>query len=88
MNFRTGTLAAALTISLLTGCAALQTSTAMPARVESDMLVGGNGMTLYTFDKDAAASGKSVCNGSCASNWPPLFAGDADRASGDWSIIM
>jgi len=35
------------------------------------MLTGSNGMTLYTFDKDAAGSGKSVCNGPCATNWPP-----------------
>ena len=34
------------------------------------VLTGPNGMTLYTFDKDAAGSGKSVCNGPCASNWP------------------
>ncbi|MBI2313066.1 MAG: sigma-70 family RNA polymerase sigma factor [Betaproteobacteria bacterium] len=25
-----------------------------------------SGMTLYTFDKDAAGSGKSMCNGPCA----------------------
>ena len=25
-------------------------------------LVGPNGMTLYTFDKDTAGSGKSACN--------------------------
>ena len=38
------------------------------------ILVGPNGMTLYTFvsDKD---DGKSVCTGSCARKWPPLTAG-------------
>lgn len=51
------------------------------------VLAAQNGMTLYTFDKDAAGSGKSVCNGPCASNWPPLFAADGDRAAGDWSVI-
>jgi predicted lipoprotein with Yx(FWY)xxD motif len=37
------------------------------------ILVGPNGMTLYTFvsDKD---DGKSVCTGSCARKWPPLTA--------------
>jgi predicted lipoprotein with Yx(FWY)xxD motif len=44
-------------------------------------------MTLYTFDKDSAGSGKSVCNGQCATNWPPLMAADADAASGDYSVV-
>ncbi len=33
-------------------------------------LVGGNGMTLYTFSNDTP--GVSNCNGGCATNWPPL----------------
>ncbi len=32
-------------------------------------LVGVNGMTLYTFDKDV--KGVSNCSGSCATTWPP-----------------
>jgi hypothetical protein len=44
---------------------------------QGGVLVGPNGMTLYTFDKDTAGSGKSVCNGPCATNWPPLMAGTA-----------
>jgi predicted lipoprotein with Yx(FWY)xxD motif len=44
-------------------------------------------MTLYTFDKDAAGSGKSVCNGPCAQNWPPLAAPAGAAASGDWAVI-
>jgi predicted lipoprotein with Yx(FWY)xxD motif len=51
------------------------------------MLAGANGMTLYTFDKDAAGSGKSMCNGPCTANWPPLAAAAGDTASGDYSII-
>jgi len=48
-------------------------------------LVNDKGMTLYTFDKDAG--GKSMCNGPCATNWPPVMAmGDA-KASGDWTIV-
>ncbi len=50
-----------------------------------DVLVGENGMTLYTFSKDAA--GKSVCNDDCAMKWPPLFANEADAVSGDFTII-
>ena len=59
----------------------------MPAMVSNGMLTGANGMTLYIFDKDAAGSGKSVCNGPCATNWPPLFAMDSDGSAGDYSVI-
>jgi len=82
-----GTRAAALlTLSstLLGACASLA---APPTKVEGGVLVGSNGMTLYTFDKDTAGSGKSVCNGQCATNWPPLMAADADAASGDYSLV-
>ena len=58
-----------------------------PLRVESGMLVGTSGMTLYTFDKDAVGSGKSACNGPCAENWPPLKAGPTDRGNSDYSIV-
>ena len=76
-----------IAIGLLAGCASYETRSAAPARIESGTFVGTNGMTLYTFDKDAAGSGKSVCNGPCAVNWPPLFAADNDRPSGEWSIV-
>jgi predicted lipoprotein with Yx(FWY)xxD motif len=36
------------------------------------ILADGTGKTLYVFAPDAAAAGKSVCNGDCATNWPPL----------------
>ena len=58
-----------------------------PVKVADGVLVGANGMTLYTFDKDAVGGGKSVCNGPCATNWPPLAAAAGDTASGDYSII-
>ena len=48
-------------------------------------LVDAKGMTLYVFDKDA--SGKSNCNGPCATNWRPLMANADAKASGDWSIV-
>lgn len=56
--------------------------------VPGEQLTGSNGMTLYPFDKDTAGSGKSVCNGPCATNLPPLFAMDGDMASGDYSIVI
>jgi predicted lipoprotein with Yx(FWY)xxD motif len=76
---------ATLSIALLSGCASMGASA--PAQTMNGMLVGSNQMTLYTFDKDAAGSGKSVCNGPCATNWPPLMASDSDKASGDYSVI-
>jgi predicted lipoprotein with Yx(FWY)xxD motif len=39
-------------------------------------LVGPNGMTVYSFMPDPI--GKSVCNGKCAENWPPLTVESAD----------
>jgi predicted lipoprotein with Yx(FWY)xxD motif len=78
------TLAVSLTFAILGGCAAMASP---PAKVADGVLVGTNGMTLYTFDKDVTGSGKSVCNGPCATNWPPLMAAESDQASGDYSII-
>ena len=72
-------------VGVLAACSMAQTHPAGPAKVSDGVLTGGNGMTLYTFDKDA--SGKSACNGPCATNWPPLLAMDGDSASGDYSII-
>ena len=74
-----------LSIALLGGCAAMGES--VPAKSMNGMLVGSNQMTLYTFDKDVAGSGKSVCNGPCATNWPPLMAAESDKASGDYSVV-
>ena len=71
----------------LAACSGVGTRAASPAMVSDGMLTGSNGMTLYTFDKDAAGTGKSVCNGPCATNWPPLMAMDSDAASGDYSIV-
>ena len=77
-------LAAAFSLLALTTAA---WATDAPVKVTGGVLVGANGMTLYTFDKDAAGSGKSVCNGPCATNWPPLAAAAGDTAGGDYSII-
>jgi predicted lipoprotein with Yx(FWY)xxD motif len=61
---------------------------AEPTKTAGGVLTGPNGMTLYTFDKDTADSGKSVCNGACATLWPPLFATDTDKASGGYTVVM
>lgn len=67
---------------LLAACAP-----SMPTKVSNGALVGPNGMTLYTFDKDVAGSGKSTCNDQCAKNWPPLSAGSMDSANGGYTVI-
>ena len=67
------------------GCASMMSSA--PVKITDGALTGKNGMTLYTFDRDAAGSGKSVCNGPCATNWPPLMASDGASASGDYGIV-
>ncbi len=86
---KTNNLVLALIVSAtLAACSGNGTRAASPAMVSGDVLAGSNGMTLYVFDKDAAGSGKSMCNGPCAANWPPLFAMDGDAASGDYSIVL
>jgi predicted lipoprotein with Yx(FWY)xxD motif len=58
-----------------------------PTKVSDGVLANEAGMTLYTFDNDPAGGGKSVCNGPCATNWPPLLAAEGASASGDYSIV-
>jgi predicted lipoprotein with Yx(FWY)xxD motif len=79
-------LAALAAVIALGACQSMTTAPA-PAKVSDGALVNGAGMTLYTFDRDAAGSGKSVCNGPCAANWPPLAASADAKAAGDWSIV-
>ena len=55
-----------------------------PVKTANGMLVGPNGMTLYTFDKDAG--GKSVCNGQCATNWPPFTVDDKSQLKADSGV--
>ncbi|ARP99291.1 COG4315 family predicted lipoprotein [Pseudorhodoplanes sinuspersici] len=50
------------------------------------VLTDEKGMTLYIFDKDTA--GKSVCNGPCATNWPPLMAGGDAQDQGPYTVIV
>ena len=59
-----------------------------PAKLSNGMLVGANGMTLYTFDRDIANAGKSACNGPCATLWPPLMAAASDQPGGAWSVVV
>ncbi len=78
------------TVFALVAAAAFAACTSMapaPAKVADGVLTGPNGMTLYTFDKDGVGTGKSVCNGQCAINWPPLFAADDAKPTGDYTVV-
>ena len=70
--------------ALVTGFAAMAADP--PAKAMDGAWVGANGMTLYTYDRDAAP-GKSACNGPCAANWPPLLAAAGAADMGDWTLI-
>lgn len=56
-------------------------------KANDGVLAGNNSKTLYTFSKDVAGSGKSTCNGMCASNWPPLFVEGSPAVSNGYSVI-
>lgn len=52
---------------------------------DKQVLTNANGMTLYTFDKDAP--GVSNCYDKCAVNWPPAMADAAAMADGDFTLV-
>ncbi|WP_421723928.1 hypothetical protein [Bauldia sp.] len=70
---------------LLVGAAAAAPVTTV-ATAKGDVLAGENELTLYTFRNDEA--GQSNCYDGCATNWPPLFAGDEEVAAEPYSIIV
>lgn len=78
-----------LTLGAITAALVLAVGAAGAAAptVTQGVLVAPNGMTLYSFDKDAANSGKSMCNGPCATLWPPLMVAAGDAPTGAYSII-
>ena len=85
MTFKSIAIATATAITL-SACSAYAGGHALaPVSEANGMLVDGDGMTLYTFDKDDA--GVSNCNGGCATQWPPLAApNDADE-KGDYTVV-
>jgi predicted lipoprotein with Yx(FWY)xxD motif len=78
-----------LGIACLSALFALSAQAAAPAPVKKvdGILVDAHGMTVYTFDKDVAGSGKSACKGPCAENWPAVKAGDAPLAAPYSAIV-
>ena len=88
--FKTLALAASAVAFLVTaGCANMSApAPKAPAMLSAGALVAPTGMTLYTFDNDAANSGKSACNGPCAALWPPMMATATEQPAGAYSIVM
>lgn len=72
----------------LAACASMTGVALAPFTKANDgVLAGNNNMTLYIYTKDAAGSGKSVCNGMCATNWPPLLVDGSPAVSNGYSVI-
>jgi predicted lipoprotein with Yx(FWY)xxD motif len=76
----------AVSFAFVAGAALAQSAPASSAdTAKGKALVNGDGMTLYTFDKDS--KGTSNCNGQCANLWLPLIATTDASASGDFTLI-
>lgn len=59
----------------------------MAVKGPAGVMVNNAGLTVYTFDKDVAGSGKSSCNGPCIALWPAVVA-DADaKPAGDMTLV-
>ncbi len=88
MNHIKSVLIGLIATATLAACASMMGGAMAPyTKVNDGMLVGSNNMTLYTFAKDASGSAKSMCNGPCATNWPPLLVDGSPAVSGDYSVI-
>ena len=88
MNRIKSVLIGLIATATLAACASMMGGAMAPyTKVNDGMLVGSNNMTLYTFAKDTSGSGKSMCNGPCAANWPPLLVDGNPATPGDYSVI-
>ena len=85
-------MSAALVVALsLTACGTMTNEAAVsaegfPTRTADGLLVGPNGMTVYTYAKDGKNSGMSECYDACATNWPPLTVTAAPSGEG-YSLV-
>ena len=57
-------------------------------RKSDGVLVGPNGMTVYTYAKDGKNSGMSECYDACATNWPPLTVSTGTLATKEYPLII
>jgi predicted lipoprotein with Yx(FWY)xxD motif len=89
-TYRRALIAAAASVTLLlSACASdkmIGAPDTAPVKTSNGMLIGLNGMTLYTFDRDSVGNGKSACNGNCAVLWPALKT-EATAGKGDFTVI-
>ena len=77
----------ALCAGLLSACGGSDVlTTAPPDIIDGTLVASGSQRTLYKFDSDVTA-GKSACNGSCVTNWPPYLAQSGDKPTGEYTII-
>jgi predicted lipoprotein with Yx(FWY)xxD motif len=74
------TVTLALAVLLSTAAVAAE-----PLKKSDGVLVDAAGMTVYTFDKDVANSGKSACLDACLKNWPAVAAGG--ELAAPWSAV-
>ena len=74
-------------LAITAGALILAACAGVPTRTTDGTLTDAGGKTLYTFDRDVAASGKSVCNGPCIANWPAFVAPADATASGDYTVV-
>ena len=77
-------LAAALTVVLTSVAAGALAQSGL--KKADGVLADAAGMTVYTFDKDTAGSGKSACNGPCATMWPPVPVTE-ERVASPYSVV-
>lgn len=74
-------------VALVGLAACASTGDRSPAKVADGVLTDASGKTLYTFDRDTSGNGKSVCNGPCATNWPPFMAPAGFYPTASWTIV-
>ncbi|HTN55724.1 MAG TPA: hypothetical protein VLZ82_06020 [Microbacterium sp.] len=75
-----------------TGYGAPSSETSQPAASDGGLkvadtslgsvVVDGDGMTAYMFDKDTQGATQSACTGACLQNWPPIIV-SSDKPVGD-----
>jgi predicted lipoprotein with Yx(FWY)xxD motif len=52
----------------------------------TNYLTAEDGKTLYLFKNDTVDSGKSTCNGDCATTWPPFVVDSLDEVKPDAAV--
>ncbi len=82
---KTRTLITAVALAVAASSASAANLIAVNSDIGQVVASAKNGLTLYTFRKDA--KNKSNCYGDCAAAWPPFTAGASAKADGALGII-